>query len=339
MARKRPESGHKDGASLESQIQAATKGVSQAIESISTRPEGQMWFPNGITKIDLTIKYGGFEFTVGAQGPDVKSSAHPSSGMTTEGSRTSDLTFTIDQVIGGRKARGTLSWPAEGLSSRATSGDSGHDHINPGTWTGIAFQERPSNDAPYCDVNNNCWFSVFRDQFGRTGMGIHPDGGTADATAGCIGLQASDTRLWHDKLKAKNGLITCFVTLAVNFTSSRDDGVTEKYVSDAAARVRTNKAVHLECVDDEGGKFSLDFLIPGNKWEANLPVGTKPVFKTRSGVWQRAINITTLYKKDATTRVGALNPFVPESAQKDEVGKGKCEETGEIFDWRVTAVA
>ncbi len=335
MARKKAEPGREDGTSLESQIQAAAVGVAKAIESVSRRPDGQLWFPNGITKIDLTIKYGGFEFTVGAQGPDTKGTSHLLTGRPL----VPDITFTIDQVIGGKKARGTLSWPAEGLSSRATSGDSGHAHIEAGTWKGIAFQERASNDAPYCDAKNNCWFSVFDDQFGRTDMGIHPDGGTPDATAGCIGLQAEDTKLWHDKLKAKNGEISCLVTLSANFTNSPDDGVAESFTSDSKASLRSNNAVHLECVNDEGGKFSLDFLIPNNRWEAKFPAGTKPIFKTLSGVWQRVNNITTLYKKDATTRVGHLNPFVPESAEKDDVGKGKCEETAEIFDWKVTAVA
>jgi hypothetical protein len=334
MARKKAEPGREDGTSLESQIQAAAVGVAKAIESVSKRPDGHLWFPNGITKIDLTIKHEEFEFTVGAQGPDTKGTSH----LLIERPLIPDITFTIDQVIGGSKARGTLSWPAEGLSSRATSGDSGNRHIDPGTWTGIAFQERP-NDAPYCDVNNNCWFSVFRDQFGRTGMGIHPDGGVADATAGCIGLQAADTRLWHDRLKARNGLITCLVTQSVNLTNSRDDGITESFTSNAAAAIRTNNAVHLECVNEEGGKFSLDFLVPNNKWEAKFPDGTKPIFKTRSGLWQRVQNITTMYKNDATTRVGHLNPFVPESAKKGDSGKGKSEEAGEFFDWKVTAVS
>ncbi len=126
----------------------------------------------------------------------------------------------------GKKARGKLDWPAKGLSSKAVSGDSGHDAINVGTWTGVAFQERP-NDQPYCDPSGNCWFSVFADNLGRTGMGIHPDGGVVDATLGCIGLRDNDTSAWHDALKGVSGLITCKVQESLNMKTLRDDAILE----------------------------------------------------------------------------------------------------------------
>ncbi len=136
-----------------------------------------------------------------------------------------ELTYTIDQRIG-RKARGTLAWSARGLSSRAASGDSGHDAINVGTWTGISFGERPG-DAPYCDPSGNCWFSVFADAYGRTGIGIHPDGGVLDATLGCIGISDTDTTAWHDALQSTGGKVACKVSESDAVTIFPDDEVFE----------------------------------------------------------------------------------------------------------------
>ena len=116
-----------------------------------------------------------------------------------------DVVFTIDKRIG-LKARGLLSWAAKKLATRAVSGDSGNRAIDVGEWRGTSFQER-SGDAPYCDANGLGWFSVFADAHGRTGIGLHPDGGTPDATKGCIGLAVPDTQAWHDALAAVSGCV------------------------------------------------------------------------------------------------------------------------------------
>jgi len=78
--------------------------------------------------------------------------------------------------------------------------------------------------------------------------------------------------------------------------------------------------------------------VPNNKWTATLPAGADPIFKTKVGVWQRAVNITSLFKNDAHSRVGNLTPFVPESAKRGDIGNGKSEETGRNFSWSVDLV-
>jgi hypothetical protein len=179
-------------------------------------------FPFGISKISVTVKVGTAEISVDVEGPHSGSASF----MSEQAEATADVVFTITERVG-RKARGKVIWASKGLSSSAVSGDSGHDAINIGIWKGVAFQERPG-DAPYCDVSGNCWFSVFQDAYGRTDMGIHPDGGVPDATLGCIGLADSDTRPWHDALSGVNGAITCEVKEANNFKTSEDDGVVEQ---------------------------------------------------------------------------------------------------------------
>jgi hypothetical protein len=319
------------GSSARLQSTEATYTAMKVLEAIAQTIGSPRWFPNGITKIDLTLKVGGAEFSVKIAGPDT-----PASSPRFLESLVPDLIFTIDQRIG-KKARGVLSWPLEGLSSRAVSGDSGHDSINLGTWTGSAFQERPA-DAPYCDASGNCWFSVFKDAFGRTGMGIHPDGGVADATAGCIGLSDADTKKWHDALKAKAGAITCLVQDAAQLKMSPDDKIVETFATESTPTPLANNSVHLQCKDDKDDSFALNFVVSGNTWTANCPSGTEPIFKTKAGVWQRVANITTLYKQDGKARVGHLTPFVPESAKEGDTGNGKSEETGHTFTWRVELV-
>ena len=69
-----------------------------------------------------------------------------------------------------------------------------------------------------------------QDAYGRTEMGIHPDGGNIDATLGCIGLSAADTMDWHDALKARSGQIGCVVQEQKALTMrSEDDGIAELY--------------------------------------------------------------------------------------------------------------
>lgn len=125
-----------------------------------------------------------------------------------------NLTFTITSRTG-LKAHGTLAWPAKGLSAGAVSGDSNNAAINIGIWTA---QRRYLLDKPfgsaYCDSQavpgaaGHCWFQTLDDQFGRREIGIHPDGGTPDATNGCIGLQTPDTRAWYDAFYAVAGSVT-----------------------------------------------------------------------------------------------------------------------------------
>lgn len=211
--------------SVENQLSEAMSTTARLLESIASRSENPKWFPNGITKIAVTLKAGLFEFGVQIVGPPAVAEQSAAEGVMRQVVTTPDITFTITQRVG-RKARGTLSWPAKNLQANAVSGDSGHDAIPLGTWTGIAFQERPG-DQPYCDTSGNCWFSVFADQQGRTDMGIHPDGGTTDATLGCIGLRSANTRAWHDALLARNGEITCLIREATNVRERASDGIFE----------------------------------------------------------------------------------------------------------------
>src|SRR5437870_4237819 len=111
-----------------------------------------------------------------------------------------DITFTITRR-NGNKAHGHVDWPTAGLSSLAVSGSSSDAAIDLGTWTArrAKLLDKPGEDS-YCDSSastlgpeGHCWFQAFEDQFGRTEIGLHPDGGVPDATNGCIGLQTGDT--------------------------------------------------------------------------------------------------------------------------------------------------
>ena len=125
-----------------------------------------------------------------------------------------DLTFPIATRTG-PKAHGTLAWPAKGLSAPAVSGDSSSAAIDVGTWTArrIYLLDKASN-TPYCDAqggqsaSGHCWFQKLDDQFGRTEIGIHPDGGTPDATDGCIGLKIANTRPWYDAFYSVAGSVS-----------------------------------------------------------------------------------------------------------------------------------
>jgi hypothetical protein len=183
-------------------------------------------FPYGITKVSVAVKVAGNELSLDVEGPQT---AHPDARQMDSSSLARDSTaivFTITQRIG-RKARGRLTWAAKALDSPAVSGDSAHDAINVGSWAGINFMERPGDDA-YCDKSGHCWFSVFKDAYGRTDMGIHPDGGVPDATLGCIGLTVAGTQAWHDALQAVQGRVTCEVVEARKISRHPDDGVLER---------------------------------------------------------------------------------------------------------------
>lgn len=115
-----------------------------------------------------------------------------------------DITFTITQRTGS-KAHGTLTWAAKNLSAQAVSGSSSDAAINLGTWNARRpmLLDKPAG-SPYCDPSSaagatgHCWFQAFDDQFGRTQIGMHPDGGVPDATNGCIGLSSDNTKPWYD---------------------------------------------------------------------------------------------------------------------------------------------
>jgi hypothetical protein len=135
-----------------------------------------------------------------------------------------NITFTITERAG-RKAHGTVSWSAHNLSARAVSGSSSDAAINVGIWTARRpmLLDKPAG-SPYCDPSSggatgHCWFQGFDDQFGRTEIGMHPDGGVPDATNGCIGLQISDSRPWYDAFYAVNG----YVTIEVLDSTAGDD--------------------------------------------------------------------------------------------------------------------
>ena len=80
--------------------------------------------------------------------------------------------------------------------------------------------DKPAGSA-YCDgastgsgPTGHCWFQAFDDQFGRTEIGMHPDGGAPDATNGCIGLKTQNTRPWYDAFYAVSGRVTIQVVEA-----------------------------------------------------------------------------------------------------------------------------
>jgi hypothetical protein len=120
-----------------------------------------------------------------------------------------DITFIVTQR-NGDKAHGIVEWPAKQLKAKAVSGSPGAPAINLGTWQARPNEllDKPAGSA-YCDTaagatpkRGHCWFQPFVGQFGRTEIGLHPDGGTPDATNGCIGLQIADAKSWYDALIA-----------------------------------------------------------------------------------------------------------------------------------------
>jgi len=96
------------------------------------------------------------------------------------------------------------SWPAG-------TGPWGNGALPPGSYTvnGSPVTVPPSNpqQASYCDGAGNCWWQPITPNFPttRTGLGIHPDGGTA-GTAGCIGATGADTSDLRQQLTQTPGL-------------------------------------------------------------------------------------------------------------------------------------
>jgi RHS repeat-associated protein len=68
-----------------------------------------------------------------------------------------------------------------------------------------------SENAPYCDPSDNCWFQPLKPNFdtdrGKKGgrLGIHPDG-NKPGTEGCIGVTTEDTKDLYNFLKKNKGL-------------------------------------------------------------------------------------------------------------------------------------
>jgi hypothetical protein len=99
----------------------------------------------------------------------------------------------------------------------------------------------------------------------------------------------------------------------------------------------TNSFVSLRGVTRDGQNHTVTIVlqIEDTRWTANEPGGSSNVFLTKSGVWMRAVNVVTLFKNDATTRVGQLKPLVPENASQGQTGEGSSFELAVDFDWVV----
>lgn len=88
--------------------------------------------------------------------------------------------------------------------------------------------------------------------------------------------------------------------------------------------------------DGSQNTFNLTVMLDGSSaWQAGEPGGTSNIFNTKNGVWMRADNITTLFQKDAITRIAQLTPLVPETAKKNDSGQGHNFETAVDFNWVV----
>jgi hypothetical protein len=62
-------------------------------------------------------------------------------------------------------------------------------------------------NSSYCDNAGNCWWAGLEAEFdlnGRSGFGIHPDGGEYGGTLGCIGLTNWDTNSIYQHLGEHN---------------------------------------------------------------------------------------------------------------------------------------
>lgn len=117
-----------------------------------------------------------------------------------------DIKFEVTSVTDGGKTKiGTLKWPAKGLSSPAKSGPHGKGALPDGTYTAKRAKMLDKiGEAPYCDKiggRKHCWMQPFEDAYGRTELGIHPDGND-EGTEGCIGLKIADTVAWYDAFYA-----------------------------------------------------------------------------------------------------------------------------------------
>jgi hypothetical protein len=85
----------------------------------------------------------------------------------------------------------------------------------------------------------------------------------------------------------------------------------------------------------DGDPYTLTLTIANNKWTESEPAGASKVFKTKTGVWERGVNLVSLNKSDNTTKVGHLNGIVPESVPSGATGDGGADETGNTLSWKV----
>jgi hypothetical protein len=85
----------------------------------------------------------------------------------------------------------------------------------------------------------------------------------------------------------------------------------------------------------DGDSLTITLTMSGNKWTETEPAGASKVFKTKSGVWSRAVNIVDMNGPDGKSKVAQLHPLVPENAKKGDAGKGESEELAVNFDWTV----
>jgi len=67
--------------------------------------------------------------------------------------------------------------------------------INDGVWTATGVTNDPNKLTSGMIRDNVGWKVYLRNQFGRTGMRIHPDGGRYIGTLGCIGIQENSRNL------------------------------------------------------------------------------------------------------------------------------------------------
>ena len=118
-----------------------------------------------------------------------------------------DITFEVSSVVGASKA-GTLKWPAKGLSDAATSGPAGNGALPFGSFIArrrLMLDKLDAGDGDFADAigikRGHSWFQTLDDAYGRTELGIHPDGGVP-GTHGCIGLQVANTKPWYDAFSA-----------------------------------------------------------------------------------------------------------------------------------------
>ena len=88
-------------------------------------------------------------------------------------------------------------------------------------------------------------------------------------------------------------------------------------------------------VDEQGKTHSvgIQLVLADTTWEKFET--SNYFFKTKSGVYSRAVNVVTLFQKDGATRVGQLHPLVPETAKPGDKGQGHSFEKAIDFSWEV----
>jgi hypothetical protein len=96
-----------------------------------------------------------------------------------------------------------------------------------------------------------------------------------------------------------------------------------------------NKQVTIKGTSGDGDPYTLTLTIANNKWTESEPAGASKVFTTKTGVWERAVNIVSLNKSDNKTKVGHLNGIVPESVASGATGDGGADETPTTLNWTV----